>query len=69
MKDGNILSFRILIDKSGNLVTELSGLPEREAHKVFKGDDLILIRKVIREGLLKLDKVHLYLENELDALR
>jgi|TARA_R110000787_G_scaffold183456_1_gene295401 hypothetical protein len=69
MKEGNILSFRILIDKSGNLVTELSGLPEREAHKVFKGDDLILIRKVIREGLLKLDKVHLYLENELDALR
>jgi hypothetical protein len=69
MKEGNILSFRILIDKSGTLVTELSGLPEREAHKVFKGDDLILIRKVIREGLLKLDKVHLYLENELDALR
>ena len=69
MKEGNILSFSILIDKSGALVTELSGLPEREAHKVFKGDDLILIRKVIREGLLKLDKVHLYLENELDALR
>ena len=69
MKEGNILSFRILIDSTGNLVTELSGLPEREAHKVFKGEDLILIRKIIREGLVKLDKLHNYLENELDALK
>ena len=27
-KDGNILSFQILVDTKGNLVTELSGLPE-----------------------------------------
>ena len=69
MKEGNILSFRVLIDSSGNLVTELSGPPEREAHKIFKGEDLILIKKVIREGLVKLDKLHVYLENELDALK
>jgi hypothetical protein len=69
MKEGNILSFRILIDSSGKLVTELSGLPEHEAHKVFKGEDLILIRKIIREGLVKLDKLHAYLENELDAFK
>jgi len=69
MKEGNILSFRILIDSSGNLVTELSGLPEHEAHKVFKGEDLILIRKVIKEGLVKVGKLHEYLENELDALK
>jgi hypothetical protein len=69
MKEGNILSFRILIDSGGNLVTELSGLPEHEAYKVFKGEDLILIRKIIREGLVKLDKLHAYLENELDAFK
>ena len=67
--DGNILSFRILIDPKGNLITELSGLPEQEAHKVFEGDDLILIRKILKEGHLRLDSLHNKLEAELDAFR
>ena len=67
--DGNILSFRILVDKKGNLITELSGLPEQEAHKVFEGDDLILIRKILNEGHLRLDSLHNKLEAELDAFR
>ena len=68
-KEGNILSFRILIDPKGNLITELSGLPEVEAHKVFDGDELILIRKILKEGHIKLDRLHNYLEAELDAFR
>ena len=68
-KEGNILSFRILIDAKGNLITELSGLPEMEAHKVFEGDELILIRKILKEGHIKLDRLHNYLEAELDAFR
>ena len=68
-KEGNILSFRILIDPKGNLITELSGLPEREANKVFDGDELILIRKILKEGHLRLDSLHDKLEAELDAFR
>ena len=68
-EEGNILSFRILIDSKGNLVTELSGLPEKEVHKVFEGDDLILVRKILKEGHLRLDKLHNTLEAELDAFR
>jgi len=68
-KEGNILSFRILIDPKGNLITELSGLPEVEAHKVFDGDELILIRKILKEGHLRLDSLHDKLEAELDAFR
>ena len=68
-KEGNILSFRILIDPKGNLITELSGLPEMEAHKVFDGDELILIRKILKEGHLRLDGLHDKLEAELDAFR
>ena len=70
MKDGNILSFKILIDSSGVLVTELSQLPEEAVSKIFsEDDDKILIRKVFREGLLKLENLHSYLESELQALR
>lgn len=69
MKEGNILSFRILIDSNGHLVTELSGLPENEIHRVFNVEDRVLVKKVIKEGRLKLEKMHNYLESELDALR
>ena len=69
MKEGNILSFRIMIDSKGTLVTELSQLPEEAVSKIFAEDDKILIRKVIREGLLKLENLHGYLEKELQALR
>tara|TARA_B100001250_G_scaffold157990_1_gene135754 strand:+ start:1337 stop:1549 length:213 start_codon:yes stop_codon:yes gene_type:complete len=69
MKDGNILSFKIMIDSTGTLVTELSQLPEEAVSKIFvEDDDKILIRKVIREGLLKLENLHGYLEKELQAL-
>ena len=61
MKEGNILSFRIMIDSKGTLVTELSQLPEEAVSKIFaEDDDKILIRKVIREGLLKLENLHGY---------
>ena len=69
MKEGNILSFKIMIDSKGTLVTELSQLPEEAVSKIFaEDDDKILIRKIIREGLLKLENLHGYLEKELQAL-
>ena len=70
MNEGNILSFKIMIDSKGTLVTELSQLPEEAVSKIFaEDDDKILIRKIIREGLLKLENLHGYLEKELQALR
>ena len=58
-----------MIDSKGTLVTELSQLPEEAVSKIFaEDDDKILIRKVIREGLLKLENLHGYLEKELQAL-
>ena len=67
--EGNILSFRILIDPKGNLITELSGISTEDAHKVFEGDELLLIRKILKERHIKLDRLHNYLEAELDAFR
>ena len=69
MKEGNILSFKILLDTKGNLVTELSGIPETEISKIFKEEeDQVLINKIIKEGLVKLATLHEYLEKELQAL-
>jgi hypothetical protein len=68
-KEGNILSFQILVDTKGNLVTELSGLPKSEVSKIFKEEEeRILINKIIKEGLVKLGTLHEYLEKELQSL-
>ena len=68
-KEGNILSFKILIDFQGHLVTEFSELPEKYVHKIFSPEDALVIRKILREGKNKLDGIHDYLEGELDAYK
>ena len=66
--EANLLSFHILFDTKGRLVTETSGLPTKEANKVFKGTDLKIIETIIREARRKILNIHNELESELDAL-
>jgi len=66
-KEANILSFRIIVNHSGAILTELGGLPEERLHELFKGDELALIRKIIRDAKPKLENMHEYLERELTA--
>ena len=67
-KEANILSYRILFDTKGQLVTEISGLPIEDAGKAFSGSDLKIIQTVIREGRQRIFNIHNELEAELDAL-
>ena len=67
-KEANILSYRILFDTKGQLVTEVSGLPIEDANKVFKGTDLKIIQTIIREGRQRIFNIHNELEAELDSL-
>tara|TARA_R100001224_G_scaffold5426_1_gene3101 strand:+ start:407 stop:634 length:228 start_codon:yes stop_codon:yes gene_type:complete len=67
-QEANILSFQILFDSKGRLVTETSGLPLKDAKKIFKGYDLKIVETVIRESRQKILDIHNQLESELDAL-
>ena len=67
-KEANILSFRVLFDGKGQLVTEVGGLPIEDAKKVFKGTDLKIIQTIIREGRQRIFNIHNELEAELDSL-
>ena len=67
-KEANILSYRILFDTKGQLITEVGGLPIEDANKVFKGTDLKIIQTIIREGRQRISNIHNELEAELDAL-
>ena len=68
-KEANLLSFKIIVNHSGAILTEMGGLPEDKLHTVFKGDDLILIRKIIRDAKPKLEKMHQFLEEELNVFK
>tara|TARA_A200000159_G_scaffold133647_1_gene131819 strand:+ start:613 stop:837 length:225 start_codon:yes stop_codon:yes gene_type:complete len=66
-KEANLLSFRIIVNHSGAILTEIGGLPEDKLHEVFKDNELVLVRKIIREAKPKLEKMHDFLEKELTA--
>tara|TARA_Y100001963_G_C6539782_1_gene334965 strand:+ start:281 stop:511 length:231 start_codon:yes stop_codon:yes gene_type:complete len=68
-KEGNIFSYKILINKKGQLITEIGGLPIEDVNKVFKGYNINRIQTVIREAKNHFSKFHNKLEAELDALK
>jgi|TARA_B100001094_G_C17767024_1_gene593159 hypothetical protein len=67
-KEGNILSYKILLDNKGNLITEFSGLPLEKVHTVFKGHDVKVIKKLIQEGSVHLESLHDRLQKEIQAI-
>ncbi len=67
-KEGNLLSFKILVDETGNIVTEISGLPLNKTKSIFKNNDLIIINKILSVARPKLEQLHNYIEDELDAI-
>ena len=68
-KEGNIISFRVFIDRKGTLLTEFKNLPVEKVDTVFDKTDTPLVQKIIREATTKLEGLHEYLEKELGALR
>jgi hypothetical protein len=68
--EATLLTFKIILDVKGNLVSDLGGLPIKDVDTVFKNkDDAYIIKKIIREGTLKLQGIHKYLEDEVNAIK
>ena len=67
-REANIISFKVLVNCEGVVVTELSGIPVHELFKVFKGHELSTMRNIVNLTKPKLEEIHAYLEEELSAL-
>jgi hypothetical protein len=68
--EATLLIFKIVLDVKGNLVSDLGGLPIKDVDKVFKNENYAyVIKKIIREGTLKLQGIHKYLEDEVNAIQ
>lgn len=66
--EGNIISFKVFVDRKGTLMTEYKHIPISEVSKVFDKYDTTIVQKIIREISPKLEILHKHLEDELDAL-
>ena len=58
-----------MFDETGKLITEVSGLPLRDVNKVFSGHEAKIMETIIKQGREKLDKIHHYLEGEINAIK
>ena len=67
-REANILGFSILVNQKGHVVTEMSGIAEKDLHLAFKGEELEIIRNIVHLTKPKLEELHGFLERELNAL-
>ena len=69
MNEANLVSFKVFIDSSGVIKTEMAMVPFKELVGVFKDkEELLLVQRVIRLGEEKLGKVHEFMSDELSAI-
>jgi hypothetical protein len=67
MKEANIISFAIKLGQDGGFFSEVSYLPVEDIPKCFKGDDAVLVRKIVMEMQKNFSDLHYYLEKEIQA--
>jgi len=67
--EANLISFKVLLNKKNQIITELSQLPEKHIDKIFKSDEAWVVRSVLKKGREKLSTLHDYLQKELQAMQ
>ncbi len=66
-KEANLISFKVVLTSSNQIVTELSMLPEEEIDKVFKiHHENETVRTILKVGQRKLATLHNYFQSELN---
>ena len=67
--EANLISFKVLLNRNNQLITEMSMLPEKHIDRLFHVDEAWIVRNVIKKSKDKLYNMHDYLQAELQALQ
>lgn len=67
--EANLISFKVLLNRKNQIVTELSQLPEKHIENLFHSDEAWVVRNVIKRSKEKLSTLHDFLQRELQALQ
>ena len=66
-KEAKILGYKLLYDRTGKLVTERTSTDISKLKKFLSKEEYVTLQTVLREATLKLDEVHNYIEDSLNA--
>tara|TARA_R100000734_G_C3310584_1_gene101360 strand:+ start:454 stop:666 length:213 start_codon:yes stop_codon:yes gene_type:complete len=66
-KEANLISWKIVIDETNNLITEIKQFPEDKVEEIFKEDSSI-IRAILRNAKAVLEPLHNELQKYLRRL-
>lgn len=68
-EEAQLIGYKLLYNRSGNLVTERLSTDIKELQKYFSTEEFAVLTTVVREATKKLDEVHNYIEANLNARR
>ncbi len=67
--EANLVSFKVLLTRKNEIVTEFSILPENMVDEIFPKDERDLIKSILRNGKTKLGDLHSFFQRELNVLK
>ena len=67
--EANLVSFKVLLTRNNDIVTEFSMLPEDMVDEIFPLDERDLIKTILRKGKHKLGDLHNFFQRELNVLK
>ena len=62
-----MLGYKLLYNRTGNLVTERLSTDITQLKKYFSVEEYSTLNTIVREATKKLDEVHSYIESNLNA--
>ena len=67
--EANLISFKVLLTRKNEIVTEFSMLPIDMVDEIFPKDERDLIKSILKNGEVKLKDLHSFFQRELNALK
>ena len=68
-QEAKLLQYTLLYDRSGKLITERIHTDIEKLKPYFSVEEYSTLQTLMREGAVKLDEIHSYLEETLNARR
>jgi len=67
--EANLVSFKVLLTRNNEIVTEFTMLPEDMVDEIFPPDERDVIKTILRNGKIKMGDLHNFFQRELNVLK
>jgi len=67
--EANLISFKVLLTRKNEIVTEFSMLPIDMVDEIFPKDERDLIKSILKNGEVKLKDLHAFFQREMNSLK